>query len=308
MSSVIEMNPFHCRMWEMHDRLEALTEETCSREIESVAQYGQIVPALGRPLIADPVYQVELIFGARRLYVARRTNRPILVEVRPMSDLEAIIAMDIENRHRVDVSPYERGRSFARWLRVGYFRSQEDIARGLKISTSQVSRLLKLAHLPSVIVAAFDGPANICEGWGVELMSALEDPSRRPMTLRRARSIATMDPRPGAREVYRQLVACRAKRRRVRGPWRDEVVKSESGVPLFRVRRQRSAVALVIPSGRVTRSVVEAVRGAAFALLTGTTSPRECEAGAGASQAISSEMSGIALTGESVSQCKVIKI
>lgn len=81
---------------------------------------------------------------ARLLFVARHLNAQLLVGKRPMSDLEAIVAIDIENPQRVDVSPYERGLSFAQWLRAGYFNSQDDIARALQISASQVSRLLRL--------------------------------------------------------------------------------------------------------------------------------------------------------------------
>jgi hypothetical protein len=84
MRSIVAVNPFRCRLWAFHDRLEEhVNAETC------------------------------------RLFVARHLNAQLLVEMRPMSDLEAIVAIDIENRQRVDVSPYERGLSFAQWLRAG---------------------------------------------------------------------------------------------------------------------------------------------------------------------------------------------
>ena len=40
-----------------------------------------------------------------------------------LTDQEAIIAMDIENRQRADTSPYERGVAYARWLNAGYFNA-----------------------------------------------------------------------------------------------------------------------------------------------------------------------------------------
>jgi ParB-like chromosome segregation protein Spo0J len=67
------------------------------------------VPALGRPLHGDLEFDVEIIYGARRLFVARHLNMPLQVELREMSDREALVAMDIENRLRTDISPYERG-------------------------------------------------------------------------------------------------------------------------------------------------------------------------------------------------------
>jgi ParB family transcriptional regulator, chromosome partitioning protein len=110
MSTVVSISPFECKMWEMHDRMMSyITEKGCSSEIESVSKHRQLLPVLGRTLKDDPHYKVELIYGARRLFVARHLNIQLLVELRRLSDVEAIIAMDIENRVRKDVSPYERG-------------------------------------------------------------------------------------------------------------------------------------------------------------------------------------------------------
>src|SRR4030088_270940 len=156
MPSVISVSPFRCRMWALHDRIDTyVNETTCKMEIDSFHRHGQLVPVLGRPVRGDPDYDMELIYGARRLFVARHINVALMVEVRDLSDRDAIVAMDIENRQRKDVSPLERGLSYARWLRSGYFKSQDDIAQNLKISSSQVSRMLKLARLPSAIVGAF---------------------------------------------------------------------------------------------------------------------------------------------------------
>src|SRR5262245_26075307 len=133
MKTVVAVNPFDCRMWDLHDRLETqVTEESCKAEIESFSKHGQLIPVLGRPLTRDPTHKVELICGARRLFVARHINAPLLVDLREMSDREAIIAMDIENRQRADISAYERGLSYARWLRSGQFQSQDDLARQLR--------------------------------------------------------------------------------------------------------------------------------------------------------------------------------
>src|ERR1700761_9322397 len=113
--SVVSVNPFKCRMWAWHDRLDDyITEATCKAEIASFEKQGQLVPALGRPLRQDKTHDVELIYGARRLFVAQHLNIPLRLELREMSDQEAIVAMDAENRQRSDISPYERGLSYAR--------------------------------------------------------------------------------------------------------------------------------------------------------------------------------------------------
>jgi ParB family chromosome partitioning protein len=261
-------------MWAMHDRLDVtVSEATCRTEIDSFKRHGQLVPVLGRSVRGDPMYDIELIYGARRLFVARHINKPLLVELRDdISDRDALVAMDIENRQRVDISPYERGQSYARWLREGHFQSQDDISRALKVSASQVSRLLKLARLPSVIVSAFDTPVDICEGWGLELLDALSNPSRRDQTIRKARLIGSSAVRPPAREVYRQLLSAAAQGRKVKPKYHDEIVKDATGAPLFRIRHQTNAVALFVPIEKVSARGLENIRRSIAAILQATSS------------------------------------
>jgi len=143
--------------------------------------------------------------------------------------------MDIENRHRTDVSAYERGVGYSRGLKAGHFKNQDDIARTLKISAAQVSRLLKLARLPAVVLDAFNGPENICEGWGLDIIEALDDPQKRVATVRAARDVCSTAPRPAAREVYQALLSASAAGRRVPNRSHDEVVKGRDGRPLWAV-------------------------------------------------------------------------
>jgi ParB family transcriptional regulator, chromosome partitioning protein len=261
MQSIIQVNPFRCQMWPLHDRIDTyVTEETCRAEIDSFLKHGQLVPVLGRTLRGDPSYDIELIYGARRLFVARHINKPLKVELREISDREALIAMDIENRQRTDISPYERGLSYTKWLRSAHFQSQDDIARALKVSSSQVSRLLKLARLPSIVVDAFASPAEICECWGLDVMDALDDAERRPAVIRRARAIGTLLPRPPGREVYRQLLTQPEMRAKLKPRMCAEVVKDAQGAPLFRVRQQTSSVAIVVPMTRMSTRALDQIR------------------------------------------------
>ena len=261
MSQVVSINPFRCKMWELHNRLEhLLSEDNCRAEIGSFSKHGQLIAVLGRPLRGDPDHDIELIYGARRLFVARQLNVQLRVEVGEISDRAAIIAMDIENRQRQDVSPYERGLSFARCLRASFFESQEDLARALKISQSQVSRLLTLARLPSVVVSAFNDPVEIREAWGPDLTAALKDSRRREVTISRARSLASVSPRLPAVDVYQQLVATSVVGRKVRNRAHDEVVTDFDGAPLFRIRSQEKTIALLLPRARISQNTLNAVR------------------------------------------------
>jgi ParB family transcriptional regulator, chromosome partitioning protein len=262
------MNPFECRLWAFHDRLgDLINEQSCSAEIQSFARYGQLVAALGRPLHGDPNHKVELIYGARRLFVAQHLNLPLKVELREISDRDGIIAMDIENRMRLDISPYERGLSYSKWIKAGQFKSQDEIARALRVSASQISRLLALAKLPTVIVQAFSNPAAIRENWGIEILRVLEDPQQRHAVIQEARNTIRRANKLDDRRVYRALLAASTSDSKVKSRVRDEVVVGENGLPLFRIRYYTKSIAVQLPTKRLSTGSLENIRRALIALL-----------------------------------------
>jgi ParB family chromosome partitioning protein len=268
---IVSADPFRCRLWSLHDRFASeLTEQSCQGEIESLAAHGQKVPALGRPLKGDPDYDIELIYGARRLFAVRHLKMPLLVELRELTDREGLIAMDIENRQRRDISPYERGLSYKRWLQSRHFQSQEDISRTLKISTSQVSRLLQLARLPAVVVDAFRDPAQIRENWGLDIIEALDDPRRRAATIRRARTLGRSSPRLQARDVVRKLLSFAAHGPRPKTEVHDKIVAGCDGSPLFRVRYLSNSISLIFSAKETSPRSRARIEARLTALLQGT--------------------------------------
>lgn len=261
MREISLVNPFRCRMWDLHDRLDTeITEETCKAEIESFLKQGQLIPTRGRRLRGDPAHEIELIYGARRLFVARHLNMPLAVELQDMSDRDGIIAMDIENRQRRDISPYERGRSCARWLSSGYFGSQEDLARALHLSNSQVSRLLRLAQLPAQIVSAFASPGDLREKWGLELVEIWENVEKRPMLIRAANEIAAMASRPTPAEIYQRFLQSATRDKRRGRISQEQTVSGVGGAALFRVRRQSRAFTLLFPADKVSEESLRRIQ------------------------------------------------
>ena len=258
---VVSVNPFRCRVWDLHDRLEEyVTEESCRLEIESFRAHGQLVPALARPVRDDRDYDVEIVYGVRRLFVARHLGALLRVEVRDMSDHEAVVAMDVENRHRQDMSPYERGRVYQRLLRSKLFTSQDELARTLNVSASQVSRLLKVAQLPSVVVNAFSSPLELREGWGLDLYDGWMKEEMRPLIAQRARALAAHVPRAKAVEVYRCLLSPRGMSKGAGARGRDEVVRRADGTALYRIRSRQRAVAFLIDAGLTSPERMKRIR------------------------------------------------
>ena len=114
------ISPFRCRVWTQHSRPEEqLTEQACRSLRESIARNGQHQPALGRPVANDPDYDVEVICGARRHSAALALGRDLLIEVRPLTDAQAYVAMYEENVERKDDCPYVQGQILRRALLSG---------------------------------------------------------------------------------------------------------------------------------------------------------------------------------------------
>ena len=254
-------------MWEQHGRMEEyITEVSCKDEIQSMQEHGQIVPAIGRRLPSGSTHDVEIICGARRLFAARHLNIEIAVEMRELNDREGIVLFDIENRQRRDWSAYERGRSFAGWLSAGHFESQEVLARSLRISASQVSRLLKIAKLPAVVVAAFAEPAQICEMWGIELYDACENPKSRSRIIERARVLTARTTVLSAREIFDQL-RLDGRSRGPRQNHRQEIVLGRYGQALFRIKHQDASVSVTIAKQHMPPAALDRIKEAIAEIL-----------------------------------------
>jgi ParB family chromosome partitioning protein len=239
-------------VWASHDRPEEeLTEANCRAEMEHIRKYGQAVPVIGRPVPDDPNWKAEIICGARRLFIARQLGIPLRVELRQLSDREAFAVMDGENRLRKDLSHYARGLSYASALRDKLFKSQRELAQSLGISVAQVTRCLKLAKLPAIVVDAFPKSSDIREGWGIALYDACASERVKAALIARARRLAEMQPRLAPEIVYRKLIRG-LRPRGVRVP--DEVIRDpRTHKPVCRIRERPGTLWLGFPKGVVDR-------------------------------------------------------
>jgi ParB family chromosome partitioning protein len=254
---IVEVDPARCRMWSLHDRMEDfLTKVTCWDVIKSVRHQGQIVPALGRPVSGEVGIDVELIFGARRLFAARYLNRKLKVDLAQMDDQTALKVMFAENNARADVSPYERGIAFRRWLRDGHFESQQSLATSIGVSEPTVSRLLCFASLPAAVISAFTDPREMREDWAIQLMRKCKDDHSRRLLIDAARRLQRESSRRGARDVLHYLLAAGNDSRKTLR--HDRVVRHrKTGQPIFRVRETEKTLAFIFPSDRISKRTMD---------------------------------------------------
>jgi hypothetical protein len=159
---------------------------------------------------------------------------------------------------RTDISPYERGLSYRRWLSSGLFKSQSEIADALGVSEAQISRLLKYAVIPAAIIEAFDSPADIREEWAVVLAKHCQDPQRRGSVLRRARRKARSGRMQTPQAVYASLIREDPSEPDEQGT-RDKVVTDSEGQPLMRIGFRAKTVHLILPRERITSESLEEI-------------------------------------------------
>lgn len=246
--AIEQVEPADCTLWQFHQRSgEELSEGSCKDLIASMQRHGQRLPALGRRPDTETGVGIELIYGGRRLFAADRLGIKLLVDVRSLDDRAAIIEMELENRLRTDITPYERGMSYRHWLNAGVFASQTELAREIGVSEAQVSKLLRYAELPAAVVGAFDSVRSIREEWAVALAKLCGDPHRRPGLVRRARYFARSGQPLAPEMVFRRLVSDDSLRGRVTEEKGDEVIRSASGRPIYRIAVRASTIHFILP-------------------------------------------------------------
>jgi ParB/RepB/Spo0J family partition protein len=266
--SFITADPFRCRVWDLNDRIEEyITKESCRAEIASVERDGQLVPVVGRPLKDNADFDIEIVCGARRLFIARHLKIPVRVELRDLTDQQAAIAVATENTLRKQTSPYERGMWLAKLMRQGIYGSQDQMGRDLRITPTQITRLLKFSELPAIVIGAFSSPHDILESWGVELHKAWKD-GRRGLLTERCRSLAATSPRPAAASVYEILLAPATRGGRSRNKTSSRILRSPDGAILLRFEHQLKEVVLRIPNALVNRVIETELTDLVAAVLT----------------------------------------
>ncbi|WP_420380995.1 ParB/RepB/Spo0J family partition protein [Novosphingobium sp.] len=215
------LDPARVRVWSGNARLyEHLTEDNCRELIDSIlAEGGQKVPAVVRRVADDPAHDFEVIAGTRRHWSIswlRRNSYPemqFVAQVAVLDDEAAFRLADLENRARTDVSDLERARNYAAALRQHYGNHMTRMAERLKVSKGWLSKMLKVAALPDMVVSAFATPSDIHLKPAYALAQLLDDKTRAAAIVAAAKVLAKQqagrkssgEPALAAPEVFRRL-------------------------------------------------------------------------------------------------------
>lgn len=159
-------------------------------EIEDAG--GNVQPIKVRPLPSDRLmdgYRYEIVFGHRRHRACLELGLPVLAVVQEVDDRGLWVEMERENRSRKDLSAWEQGMMYLRALESGLFSSQAALAKTIGRAAQDVSEAVRIANLPTEVVAAFRSPNDIQFRWAKPLADAVKaDPMG---IIRRAKQLAS---------------------------------------------------------------------------------------------------------------------
>lgn len=249
--SQLYVDPGQCRMWAGHNRIyDLLTPENCADLISSIKAEGrQKTAAIARRLRSDKEgYEYEIIAGARRHFAVDHLRQngmsdlDYFIEVRMMSDEEAFLAADAENRGRQDISDFERAKDYARGLLVYFNGNQSEMARRLGIARGKLKHYITLAGLPDEIVQAYLAPTHISLRASSLISSLLSDHRKKKLVVAEARKIAgeqeILKEKSGGGEidgpsVTKRLVSAGNEVIKKKRAYRPVIIRSEGGQELF---------------------------------------------------------------------------
>lgn len=216
---VRRVDPDRCRIWVRHNRrYDLLSPESCADLIEGFRQQGgQEFPAIVRRVTDGAPYEYEVISGARRHWTARYLKYDFLIEERELTDLEAFRLADIENRHREDLSDYERAVDYLHALDLYFNGSQKQMAANLERSEGWLSRYLDLARLDPAIVGVVRDVRELTVNQA-RVIKPLLSGKARAVVMETALELGMREPKLNAADLVRTLVSVAAEPRAGKGP------------------------------------------------------------------------------------------
>ena len=155
--TIIELDPDVIDVSFVRDRL-APNDQDFNELLEAIRERGQDSPILVRPH-PSKTGRYMVVFGHRRLRVAKLLGRTVRSVVKEMADRQHVIAQGQENAARANLSFIEKAFFAANLARLKYDDDNATILTALAIDRTTMSKMLAVAGLPSEILQAI-GPAK----------------------------------------------------------------------------------------------------------------------------------------------------
>jgi ParB family transcriptional regulator, chromosome partitioning protein len=158
------------------DRM-AEDDEAFQDLVSAIRERGQNSPVLVRPHPDQPG-RYQTVFGHRRVKAARQLSRPVRAVVKPVSDVDHVIAQGQENSARENLSFIERAVFSQQLLDRGYDRAT--IQAALTVDAPMLTRMLSVtSRVPDSLTRAIGACKGIGRDRWLDFAQAIEKPSSR---------------------------------------------------------------------------------------------------------------------------------
>lgn len=185
--SVVEIRPDLIDDSFVSDRM-AKHDEAFSELLEAIRERGQDSPVLLRPS-PERLGRYQIVFGHRRVRVARELGRPVRAVVKTLADIDLVLAQGQENSARSNLSFIERVLFAQRLTELGYAR--EVIQSALSIDYQTLSKMLTIPKaIPAALIDAIGVARSVGRDRWLEFRKLLERPGQTKRALER---ISTAD-------------------------------------------------------------------------------------------------------------------
>lgn len=153
-------------------------EDAKDRELrEAIESQGQKSPVRLR-VHPDHPARYQIVFGHRRVRVARALGRPVKSVIEALSDIEHVIAQGQENSAREDLSFIERAMFAKQLLDRGFDR--ETIQSALSADAPMVTRMLSVAtRVPANVIQGIGRAKGVGRDRWQEFAQLIEQPANR---------------------------------------------------------------------------------------------------------------------------------
>jgi len=159
----------------VRDRLEEDPQEFADL-LAAIRERGQDTPILVRPH-PQKSGRYMVVFGHRRLEVARQLGRKVRAVVKSMDDRTHVVAQGQENSARSNLSFIEKAIFARRLTELNYDGDNATVMAALAIDKTTLSKMLSVASLPSAILDVAQGAKSIGRDRWYDFKKLLERPA-----------------------------------------------------------------------------------------------------------------------------------
>ncbi|MDE6539299.1 MAG: ParB/RepB/Spo0J family partition protein [Ruminococcus sp.] len=147
------------------------SEEAITSLAESIREHGMLQPILVRPL---SVGGYQIVAGERRWRAARMLGLDeVPVNIRELSDTQAMQIAIIENLQRESLNPVEEANGYCELIEK-YGMTQEQVAKMVGRSRSAIANAVRILSLPDTVLYMLE-TGSLSIGHAKALLAVIED-------------------------------------------------------------------------------------------------------------------------------------